>query len=86
MFETSDAYYNIYDFISLQISLDGAGISASDIIDSSGTGYNYASFTGLNLTDGEYTISVTGINEVKMYSQKLSETFLLVTMPPNLTG
>jgi hypothetical protein len=38
------------------------------------------------MMDGNYTVSVTGINEVKMYSQKTSSIFDLVTVPPSLTG
>jgi hypothetical protein len=38
------------------------------------------------MLDGKYTVSVTGINEVKMYSQKTSDNFDLVTVPPSLTG
>ena len=61
-------------------------MSASEIVESSSSGYSYASFTGLNMTDGKYTVSVTGINEVKMYSQKISNSFDLVTIHPSLTG
>jgi hypothetical protein len=61
-------------------------VSASDIIEGSSSGYSYAKFTGLNMMDGKYTVSVTGINEVKMYSQKRSSSFDLVTVPPSLTG
>jgi hypothetical protein len=61
-------------------------VSASDIIQSSSSGYSYGSFTGLNMIDGKYVVSVTGINEVKMYSQKTSSVFNLVTIPPSLTG
>jgi hypothetical protein len=38
------------------------------------------------MMDGKYTVSVTGINEVKMYSQKTSDNFDLVTVPPSITG
>ncbi|XP_053398434.1 uncharacterized protein LOC128556766 [Mercenaria mercenaria] len=68
------------------IALDGDKVSASEIVESSSSGYSYASFTGLTMADGEYTVSVTGINEVKMYSQKKSDRFVLVTHPPSLTG
>ncbi|XP_053401063.1 uncharacterized protein LOC128557580 [Mercenaria mercenaria] len=68
------------------IALAGDQISISEIVEGSSSGYSYASFTGLNIDDGEYTVSVTGINEVKMYSQKISANFVLVTYPPSLTG
>ncbi|XP_053400998.1 uncharacterized protein LOC128557563 isoform X2 [Mercenaria mercenaria] len=68
------------------IALDGDKVSTSEIVESSSSGYSYASFTGLTMADGEYTVSVTGINEVKMYSQKISDRFVLVTHPPSLTG
>ncbi|XP_053398947.1 uncharacterized protein LOC128556937 [Mercenaria mercenaria] len=68
------------------IALAGDQISVSEIVEGSSTGYSYGSFTDLNIDDGEYTVSVTGINEVKMYSQKISANFVLVTQPPSLTG
>jgi hypothetical protein len=61
-------------------------VSASEIVQSSSFGYSYGSFTGLDMLDGKYTVSVTGINEVKMYSQKTSSIFHLVTVSPSLTG
>ena len=73
-------------FIFSKIALDGNAISASEIVESSSSGYSYASFTGLNMADGKYTVSVIGINEVKMYSQKTSDIFHLVTIQPSLTG
>jgi hypothetical protein len=33
------------------------------------SGYSYASFTGLTLEDGEYNVSVTEINEIRMQSE-----------------
>ncbi|XP_060577218.1 uncharacterized protein LOC132734491 [Ruditapes philippinarum] len=68
------------------IALEGDKLSTSEIVGSLSSDYSYGSFTGLNMMDGKYTVSVTGINEVKMYSQKTSDNFDLVTVPPSITG
>ncbi|XP_053401094.1 uncharacterized protein LOC123523194 isoform X2 [Mercenaria mercenaria] len=71
---------------SFEVQLVGNDVSMTEIVPSTSTGYNYASFTGLNLVDGEYNVSVTAINKIRMQSQRKSETFYLLTEAPRLTG
>ena len=49
-------------------------------------GFVYASFQNLDLADGVYQVSVIAINELKMYSQKATTEFTLLTEPPVVTG
>lgn len=58
----------------------------SEIVPATSSGYNYASFTGLDLADGEYVVSVIAINEIRMKSERKSEAFHLLTDAPHLSG
>lgn len=71
---------------SLMVSLKGNGIDASEIVPGASTGFSYASFNGLAIVDGEYTVSVAAVNEVQMVTGKKSSTFQLLTKPPALIG
>ncbi|KAL4221421.1 hypothetical protein ACF0H5_019679 [Mactra antiquata] len=78
--------FNVNDGIdSILVSIKGKDIESSELVTNSPVGYTYTSFDGLSLKDGEYTISVTAFNEVNLYSEKVSEVFILLTSPPTLT-
>ncbi|WAR05722.1 hypothetical protein MAR_021091 [Mya arenaria] len=68
------------------ISLVGADTSFSETVVGSTFDVNFASFTGLNLVDGQYEVAVQAVNEIHMYSEKKTIGFYLLTSKPTNTG
>ncbi|WAR05117.1 hypothetical protein MAR_020486 [Mya arenaria] len=68
------------------ISLVGVDTSFSETVVGSTSDVNFASFTGLNLEDGQYEVTVQAVNEIHMYSEKKTIGFYLLTSKPANTG
>ncbi|WAR06111.1 hypothetical protein MAR_021480 [Mya arenaria] len=68
------------------ISLVGVDTSFSETVIGSSSDVNFASFTGLNLEDGQYKVTVQAVNEIHMYSEKKTIGFYLLTSIPTITG
>ena len=49
-------------------------------------GYIYATFDGLNLTDGQYTVFVTGINKLDVESERVTTNVTILTAKPAING
>ncbi|KAK3589062.1 hypothetical protein CHS0354_008712 [Potamilus streckersoni] len=67
---------------SFLVDLESSDMHLSEIVLGEVDSYTYATFQGLNLMDGVYTIAVTSINEAKTYSEKISTNITLFTQKP----
>ncbi|KAK3589056.1 hypothetical protein CHS0354_008706 [Potamilus streckersoni] len=67
---------------SFLVDLESSDMHLSEIVLGEVDSYTYATFQGLHLMDGVYTIAVTGINEAKTYSEKICTNITLFTQKP----
>ena len=68
------------------MQLKGNSFNQAVMVQDPAPGYIYVTFNGLDLSDGLYTVSITGVNKLDVESDQVMANVIILTAKPTING